>query len=46
MRVIYYWLTADDQLYMLYAFTKAEREDLTRRQIKQLVEIVKRWKDG
>ena len=46
MRVIYYWLTADDQLYMLYAFTKAEREDLTRRQIKQLAEIVKRWKDG
>lgn len=46
MRVIYYWLTADDQLYMLYAYGKAEREDLTRHQIKQLATIVKGWNDG
>lgn len=46
MRVIYYWLTADDQLYMLYAYGKAGREDLTRQQIKQLAEIVKGWNDG
>jgi hypothetical protein len=46
MRVIYYWLTADDQLYMLYAYGKAEREDLTRQQIEQLAEIVKEWNDG
>ena len=46
MRVIYYLLTADDQLYMLYAYSKAEREDLTRQQIKQLAEIVKGWNDG
>jgi len=31
---------------MLYAYAKAEREDLTPQQLKQLVEIVKRWKDG
>lgn len=46
MRVVYYWLTADDQLYMLYAYGKAEREDLTRQQIRQLAEIVKGWNDG
>ena len=45
LRVIYYWFTADDQLGMLYAYAKVEREDLTRQQIKQLAEIVKRWKD-
>ena len=46
VRVICYWHTADDQLWMLYAYAKAEREDLTRQQLKQLAEIVKRWKDG
>ena len=46
MRVIYYWLTADEQLYMLYAYGKTEREDLTRKQLRQLAEIVKRWNDG
>ena len=46
IRVIYYWFTADDQLGMLYAYAKAEREDLTPQQLKQLAEIMKRWKDG
>ena len=46
VRVIYYWLSADDQLWMLYAYAKAKREDLTRQQIKQLAQIVKGWKDG
>ena len=46
IRVIYYWFKADDQLGMLYAYAKAEREDLTPQQLKQLAEIVKRWKDG
>lgn len=45
-RVIYYWQTVDAQLWMLYAYAKAEHEDLTRPQLKQLAEIVKRWKDG
>lgn len=46
LRIIYYWLSADDQLWMLYAYPKAEREDLTRQQIKQLAQIVKGWTDG
>lgn len=45
-RVIYYWQTVDAQLWMLYAYAKAEHEDLTRTQLKQLAEVVKRWKDG
>ena len=46
IRIIYYWLTADDQLYMLYAYSKTESKDLTRQQIKRLAEIVKGWNDG
>jgi hypothetical protein len=46
VRVVYYWVTATDQLWMLYAYAKAERENLTRQQLKQLAEIVKGWKDG
>ena len=45
-RMIYYWHTAEDQLWMLHAYAKAEHDDLTRQQLKQLAEIVKRWKDG
>lgn len=36
IRVIYYWRTAHDQIYMLYLFAKNERSDLTRIQVKQL----------
>lgn len=46
MRVIYYWRSADEQLWMLYAYPKGERDDLTAQQVKQLAQIVKGWKDG
>lgn len=44
VRIIYYWMTADDQLWMLYGYAKAGREDLTKAQLKTLREIVERWK--
>lgn len=44
VRIIYYWMTADDQLWMLYGYAKASREDLTKVQLKALREIVERWK--
>jgi hypothetical protein len=31
-RVIYYWVTADDQIFLLYAYAKNERTDITPRQ--------------
>jgi hypothetical protein len=33
-RVIYYWVTADDQIFLIYAYAKNERTDITPRQAK------------
>lgn len=45
VRVIYYWMTADEQLYMLLAYPKNEQEDLTAAQKKALKQIVERWSE-
>lgn len=39
-RVIYYWAVAQEQLLMLLIYSKSEREDLTREQLKTLRKIV------
>lgn len=39
LRVIYYWQVADDRIWMLLAYRKSEKDDLSRDEIKQL----KRW---
>ncbi|MCO6439573.1 MAG: type II toxin-antitoxin system RelE/ParE family toxin [Nitrococcus mobilis] len=46
VRVIYYWVMADEQIRMLYAYRKAKQEDLTAEQLAVLREIVARWSDG
>jgi hypothetical protein len=43
VRVIYYWMSADDQLYMLLAYPKNEQENLTDAQVSALRKIVERW---
>lgn len=43
VRVIYYWMTEDEQLYMLYIFPKNVQENLTDEQTKALKHIVERW---
>jgi len=40
IRVIYYYFTEDDQIYMLYAYTKSKKDDLTADQVKQLKQLV------
>lgn len=45
VRAIYYWMTADEQIYMLYVYPKNEQEDLTPEQKKALKLIVERWSD-
>lgn len=45
VRVIYYWMTEDEQLYMLYVYQKSKQEDLTAEQKKALKSIVERWSD-
>lgn len=43
VRVIYYWVNADDQIYMLFAYPKNQQENLTPEQMKVLKQIVERW---
>lgn len=40
VRVIYYWATHHDQIFMLYAYAKNESDDLTKDQLSILREIV------
>ena len=40
-RVIYYWLTRRETLFMLVAYKKKEREDITRQQLQVLRTLVK-----
>jgi hypothetical protein len=46
-RVIYYWATQHDQIFMLYAYAKNERENLTKDQLSVLrAVVVTEFKDG
>ena len=45
VRVIYYWMTKNEQIYMLYVYPKTKQEDLTSEQVKVLKSIVERWTD-
>ena len=40
-RVIYYWVVAKEQIYMLLAFAKNAQEDLTEEQLKVLRALVR-----
>ena len=40
VRVIYYWITEEDEIFMLFAYKKAKSENLTKDQIKQLRKVV------
>jgi mRNA-degrading endonuclease RelE of RelBE toxin-antitoxin system len=39
-RIIYYWLTDDDQIFMLFAYPKNQQIDLTEAQKKILMHLV------
>jgi len=40
VRLIYYWVTTDDQILMLVAYSKTTTEDLTSTQIRTLGQLV------
>ena len=40
LRVIYYWQTADEQIWLLLAYLKSEQDDLSHDEIKQLKRLV------
>ncbi len=41
VRIIYYWYTQDEKIYMLFPYKKSEQEDLTKEQMKILIGYVK-----
>jgi mRNA-degrading endonuclease RelE of RelBE toxin-antitoxin system len=41
LRIIYYWYTRDEKIYMLLSYKKSEKADLTKAQLKILIEYVK-----
>ena len=41
LRIIYYLVLREQQIYMIYPFRKSDQEDLTRDQLKVLVKYVK-----
>jgi len=45
IRVIYYWMVSDEQIYMLYTYPKGKQENLTQLQLAKLRSIVERWSD-
>lgn len=42
IRVIYYFINEEDQIYMLYAYPKSKKDDLSTDQIKQLKTLVEK----
>lgn len=43
VRVIYYWDTPNNTIYLLMVYKKSEQEDLTQNQIKVLRTLIKEW---
>lgn len=44
LRVIYYWLTADDQIMFLTLYGKSEKENLSAAELKQVVKLIEEFK--
>jgi hypothetical protein len=44
LRVIYYWLTADDQIMFLTLYGKNEKENLSAADLKQVVKLIEEFK--
>ena len=45
-RVIYYWHIPGDRIYLIYAYVKNKRDDLTPAQVKTLSALMKDIKNG
>jgi len=43
LRVIYYWQVAEDQIWLLLAYPKSERDDLSHDEIKQLKRLIEQF---
>lgn len=43
LRIIYYWVTADETIFMLLAYPKSRQDDLTPVQVRTLRKVVEEW---
>jgi hypothetical protein len=43
VRLIYYWMAAEEQLYMLLVYPKNVQDNLTAQQLNMLKAIIQRW---
>lgn len=41
LRIIYYWISAEDVVYMLLPYAKTEKDDLSKQQLSVLAKLVK-----
>ncbi len=46
VRVIYYWVTAEQQIFFLTLYGKGEQEDLSAQDLKRVVKLLEELKDG
>ncbi len=46
VRIIYYWMVDNEQIYMLYVYPKGKQDNLSTQQLTLLKTIVERWSDG
>jgi hypothetical protein len=46
VRVIYYWAVSREEVWMVLAYAKAKKEDLSPQQLKLLRRIVETWNNG
>jgi hypothetical protein len=44
VRFIYYWVSEDDQIIMMYIYPKSKQVNLTPNQITLLRKVIERWK--
>lgn len=44
MRVIYYWVRSDEQIFLLTLYGKGEQEDLSAAEFKRIVRLVEELK--
>ena len=44
VRVIYYWVTAEDQIFLLTIYGKGEKEDLSAQDLKRVVKLLEELK--
>jgi hypothetical protein len=43
LRVIYYWISADNIIYMVTLYKKSQKDDMSREQLKILAEYAKKY---